>query len=491
MNQVRQTLGEIPLVDDELRLAAGEKADEDGIQQQVPIQKLVTSDGTYATQSAFNTASISKKGEARPPLRQYMMDGDFFIGAALGTTLAKLALRYMSLTPDGKKQNRFCSEAMLIMASILHLGKSGLAVKNMTNDDADRLYLCLQVLSDKSPVIVKIFNENCRCALSIMLAAKAEEEASTQKAKEKPGSVIHADEPISFLQLSSSRGAGDLGGTENVFELSLNQAVVGRRDGICSGLGGGESTPGLSKLNKVTQLTGFSDPVYAEAYVHVNQYDIVLDVLIVNQTGDTLQNCTLELATLGDLKLVEKPQPVVLAPHDFCNIKANVKVASTENGIIFGNIVYDVSGAASDRNVVVLNDIHIDIMDYIVPASCNDTEFRQMWAEFEWENKVSVNTNLTDLHEYLRHLISSTNMKCLTPEKALSGQCGFMAANMYARSIFGENALANLSIEKPFNKPDAPVTGHIRIRAKSQGMALSLGDKINMTQKGPHKTCGA
>lgn len=59
--------------------------------------------------------------------------------------------------------------------------------------------------------------------------------------------------------------------------------------------------------------------------------------------GDTLQNCTLELATLGDLKLVEKPQPVVLAPHDFCNIKASVKVASTENGIIFGNIVYDVS----------------------------------------------------------------------------------------------------------------------------------------------------
>lgn len=52
--------------------------------------------------------------------------------------------------------------------------------------------------------------------------------------------------------------------------------------------------------------------------------------------------------------------------------------------------------------------------------------------------------------------------------QALCGQCGFISANMYARSIFGENALANLSIEKPFNKPDAPVTGHIRIRAKSQ-----------------------
>lgn len=58
----------------------------------------------------------------------------------------------------------------------------------------------------------------------------------------------------------------------------------------------------------------------------------------LNLADDTLQNCTLELATLGDLKLVERPHPVVLAPHDFCNIKANVKVSSTENGIIFGNI---------------------------------------------------------------------------------------------------------------------------------------------------------
>merc|ERR1719399_198350 len=74
-------------------------------------------------------------------------------------------------------------------------------------------------------------------------------------------------------------------------------------------------------------------------------------------------------------------------------------------------------------------------------------------------------------------------MKCLTPDKALSGECGFMAANLYAKSIFGEDALANVSLEKNPAKPDAPVTGHIRIRAKSQGMALSLGDKINTSQK--------
>ena len=52
-------------------------------------------------------------------------------------------------------------------------------------------------------------------------------------------------------------------------------------------------------MSQVIQLTGFSDPVYAEAYVIVNQYDIALDVLVVNQTSDTLQGLTLELATLG------------------------------------------------------------------------------------------------------------------------------------------------------------------------------------------------
>lgn len=475
MNRIRAALGELPLLEAENKRQAGEKSSEDENAQTSPAQ-LVTSDGTYATQSAFSAASAHKKEEKRPALVQYMMEGDFFIGASLATTLAKLALRYKSLENDLQKSNRMQAEAMFVMSSVLQLGRSGLPTKAMTHDDAERISLCLRSLACPMPLVQTVFTEGCREALGRMLAAKAEEDSQNQKAKEKPGSVVQVDDAIQFLQLS--RGSDLTGGSGDVFEQSLSAAVAGRP-------GAGGDAPAPSALSKVTQLTGFSDPVYAEALVHVNQYDIVLDVLIVNQTEDTLQNCTLELATMGDLKLVERPQPIVLAPRDFASIKANVKVASTENGIIFGNIVYDVSGAGSDRSVVVLNDIHIDIMDYIVPATCTDAEFRQMWAEFEWENKVSVNTTLSDLREYLAHLLKSTNMRCLTPEKALSGQCGFMAANMYAKSIFGEDALANMSIEKPLNKPDAPVVGHIRIRAKSQGMALSLGDKINSTQKGP------
>jgi hypothetical protein len=61
-----------------------------------------------------------------------------------------------------------------------------------------------------------------------------------------------------------------------------------------------------------------------------------------------------------------------------------------------------------------------------------------------------------------------------------------LTANLYCKSLFGEAALANLSIELvegiSEEKPKV-LTGHIRIRAKSQGMALSLGDKIGAAQK--------
>jgi len=492
-------LGELPIVEDEIRKTSGEEAmeDESVVQAQTAkVQPVVTADGTYATQSAFSSGDGKSRGGTgggtggsgkepeRPPLRKYLMEGDFFIGAAIGTTLTKLALKYEQHAGKGSKQsNRFYAESMLVLSSILHLGRSGLPAKAITEDDFERIALCLRILAN-NPAMDKVTDfvrEEGRKALTEMLEGQSEnladdllnKGASVRSKKGEVSTAVQADSAVAFSALSKSNDVNESG---HMLDLVLSQALGTAKD----------SNPtdfSSTKLSKITQLTGFSDPIYAEAYVNVNQYDIVLDVLMVNQTADTLQSVSLELATLGDLKLVEKPQPLVLAPFDFCNIKANVKVTSTENGIIFGNIVYDVTGAASDRNVVILNDIHIDIMDYIVPAYCSDTEFRQMWAEFEWENKVVVNTNITDLREYLAALLGATNMRSLTPDKALSGECGFMAANLYARSIFGEDALANVSLEKNPSKADAVVTGHIRIRAKSQGMALSLGDKINNSQK--------
>lgn len=58
----------------------------------------------------------------------------------------------------------------------------------------------------------------------------------------------------------------------------------------------------------------------------------------------------------------------------------------------------------------------------------------------------------------------------------------FLAANLYARSVFGEDALVNVSVEKK-EDGDGKIAGYIRIRSKTQGIALSLGDRITSVQR--------
>eukprot|EP00553_Chaetoceros_curvisetus_P015723 CAMPEP_0204643098 /NCGR_PEP_ID=MMETSP0718-20130828/431_1 /ASSEMBLY_ACC=CAM_ASM_000674 /TAXON_ID=230516 /ORGANISM="Chaetoceros curvisetus" /LENGTH=126 /DNA_ID=CAMNT_0051664163 /DNA_START=171 /DNA_END=551 /DNA_ORIENTATION=+ len=121
-------------------------------------------------------------------------------------------------------------------------------------------------------------------------------------------------------------------------------------------------------------------------------------------------------------------------------------------------------------------------MDYIRPATCTNEVFRSMWAEFEWENKVAITTTITGLKEFLDHIVKSTNMKCLTPYDD-SQKGTFLAANLYARSVFGEDALVNVSVEKKEDNA-GELAGYIRIRSKTQGIALSLGDRITTVQRG-------
>lgn len=168
---------------------------------------------------------IAKK-EERPPLRQYLLDGDFFIGATLATTLTKLALKYVELEGDTAKQNRLCASIMLTLSAILHVGRSGFPTKPITNDDADRIFICLRTLSERSTEIVDIFKLLCRDALAKMLDAHQAEEQQSQKDKQTKTAKIQADDPIVFSQLSNGK-ENILG--ENVFESSLNQALAGTK----------------------------------------------------------------------------------------------------------------------------------------------------------------------------------------------------------------------------------------------------------------------
>lgn len=473
---IKQCLGDLPFysVSEE-----GDASDSSKKAQQVSSgtvssrKPVVLADGTYATQSAasettFSPPTLVQGSLASGNLRSLLLTGDFFLGAVVACTLTKLVLRLEEVQPSRVEVNKVSTQALLIMVSMLQLGLSSFLQHPIDSDSYDRIVLCIRLLCNPGDEIRNIWLQACRQSFAQMLADKQLRETEELRAK---AQISHAqpDDLIDFYHLKSRKGMSQLE-LEDEVQDDLKRATG-------EFVNDGDDT---NKLNRILQLTGFSDPVYAEAYVTVHHYDIVLDVTIINRTTSTLQNLCLELATMGDLKLVERPQNYTLAPESSKQIKANIKVSSTETGVIFGNIVYETSNV-HERTVVVLNDIHIDIMDYISPAVCSDAAFRTMWAEFEWENKVAVNTVIENEKEFLDHIIKSTNMRCLTTPSALDGECGFLAANLYAKSVFGEDALVNLSVEK---QNDGKLSGFIRIRSKTQGIALSLGDKITLKQKG-------
>jgi vesicle coat complex subunit len=55
----------------------------------------------------------------------------------------------------------------------------------------------------------------------------------------------------------------------------------------------------------------------------------------------------------------------------------SIKVSSTETGVIFGSILWESPNMS--ESCVILNDIHIDIMDYIKPAYCTEAQVYQVY----------------------------------------------------------------------------------------------------------------
>ncbi|KAI0866318.1 Coatomer, beta subunit [Xylaria cubensis] len=478
--KIRASLGEIPILASEQRLLDNVDGQE---QEQLngqskPAQpsgsRRVLSDGTYATETALTSASATAarleavKAAQKPPLRQLILDGDYYLATVLSATLTKLVMRHSEISSDKARTNALKAEAMLIMISIIRVGQSQFVKAPIEEDSVDRIMSCVRSLAEfaNNKSLESVFLDDTRKAFRAMVQVE-EKKRAAKEAFEKAKTAIQVDDVVQIRQLSKkNHGEG-----ADEIELDLERATGG--EGAAEDL--------TSKLSRVVQLTGFSDPVYAEAYVKVHQFDIVLDVLLVNQTTETLQNLSVEFATLGDLKVVERPTTQNLGPHDFHNVQCTIKVSSTDTGVIFGNVVYD-GAHSTDTNVVILNDLHVDIMDYIQPATCTETQFRTMWTEFEWENKVNINSKAKTLREFLEQLMACTNMNCLTPEASMKGDCQFLSANLYARSVFGEDALANLSIEK--EGEDGPITGFVRIRSRSQGLALSLGSLKGLNKIG-------
>ncbi|KAJ6230003.1 coatomer subunit beta [Anaeramoeba flamelloides] len=453
---------------------------------------VMSTDQTNSSRQPSNELEISKeqKTEIMSNISLCLIRGKFFLYSILCTTITKLALRFSELKKEENVLvNKFIANSMLLIISIYKVGKLARMKKKIDSDTETRIFTCLKVLGDPDSEISEIWLSECRNSLTTIIKEKREYSIKKRKneglyqdnktkSKKKVGDVINISQ-LHSNNLENDRILKMEDSEEDLKNLIASEVDLNKEDDDDDD---NENSSGSSiffgkkdGLNQIYQLTGFSDPVYAEAVMIVNGFDIYIDALIKNQTSYTLQNLSLELFTLGGLKLIQRQQSYSIGPLGQKTIRTTLKVSSTETGMIFGNITYDVSGTTNQTNCIVLNDISINVLNYLLPSDTSEIRFRKMWADFTWENRISISRENTNFKEYIEFLSKKTNMKSLVPYSEEDEEAGFFSTNMYAKSIFGEEVVANVNLAKTMENN---ITGHFKIRSQTQGLALALGELL-------------
>ena len=445
----------------------------------ITTKTVVLADGTYASKAVVVSANTSA-GLGTSHLRNIVRSGDALLCNVVGIVLAKLFVRSSGRNVSTQMRN----EILFALTCLIRIVNRAVAHGEQASA---RLMHALRVVAETDNkalhkiALTEWASDACRSSLLELLKADAslrDIQRSSKSGKFAP--TCAPSDRIEFRQLRERMEAGgNLGGVlEDVVEWVPGGVV---RTGFT---GGDKENVFTERLSKATPMTGLSDAVYVEGFLRLHSFDLILELTIVNRTAETLQNILVELCTNGELKVVEKPQAVTLAPGESVRTFGTIKVSSTESALIFGYATFDRKSSLGAKEWLVLNEVRADVLDYIQPnCVVKESSFKSMWQEFEWENKIIVSTSLTQPNAFINLITKHTNL-CLVGSKeritAMLKSSQFVALNMYAKSIFGEDALANVSLER---SESGHLAGSIRIRARTQGIALSLGDKISHVQR--------
>ena len=434
-----------------------------------------------------------------------MLDGKFECSGVLADALCKLMIRLNQCKIDQNQLVALRTRVLLMLTSILRLGGSKYVSQPIDRDSAERIALCIQILiNDGSDNIVVSDLEKALTVESENAFNSIQKKNGSEK-NHLVGEEVKIDDSINFKLLFDQKKnkksviSASISSDE-ALNLVLNDQINNNNT---------NDAAKRANLNRVVQLTGFSDAIYAETYVQMSGKEVLLDLLLVNQTEETLQNVSIDLVCAGDLKLMEKPAQLTLPAYSFSACKAIFKVTATNHGQIFGCISYLTGSSGQESESVILSEIKIDVLEYVKAAHLDETLFRDTWVLLEWENKISIKVQRAgELKSFLEYLLKEGNLTCITPNVFIKDDTegadeklpAFLACNLYAKSIFGkqslrlmkniiyiilsffyvcvdEEILANLCLE--INSKTKLITGHLRLRSKTQGLAVAYGDKLN------------
>jgi len=434
LETLKEIIGGLPIVP----IVKGNIAKEEQKKEE-PVTKakkktktVVLPDGTYATQVIEEAEPVHKKSEeVKKPeamnshLRNLLLaKEDSFLAAVLGVALAKLTLR---LRGNVKLYNEWVIYVLMAICSILKIpGKQG----EMEADNKGRLLSAIKVLAEHNELEQDLFL-SCGDFMSSevkkkMDLEKKESELKSPVKKEEEELKKYktgAEEIISFRQLKGAQSSAD-------YELEENDRQPLPLEDFME-----EDTKATAAKTLVYQLTGYTDPVYVEAFIENHYHSIILTLVIMNRTKKTIQNMLVETFIKEEIKTSDRPQPFNLGPMQVKTLKILYKVDKTEDGSLFGYITYS-SSSGNVPFVIPLDYVPLSLLDSISPEKIAPKLFMKLWAELIWENKFEY-MSVGSPYEFLKTFAEKMSLAIVSPVTEFDKTSSLLSANLFGKTKFG------------------------------------------------------
>ena len=373
---------------------------------------IINQDGTYSTK---------QNNQSGKTFKTLLSEGDSFLSLILISTLVKLKLKGASL-----------SNINNIMDKIL-------SFKGVEKNAIDICKLWIK-LSENSNLI-NLLNDSTNNSLNNRISNLLNNSNKSNK------SIIPATKPLHFEVLYNTVEPSQI---EEIKTITL----------------------------PIIQLTGPSDSLYVETKCTLRKFDRIYHFTLYNRTESTLTNILFEFTTIGSVSILQRNDVISITPWGSSSFDLPVMISSGSCGTLFGAVSFDFAGASgSDHQLLPLAPIDINPFYCFEPTKISESQFRTKWAESVWERKIDICINNKDLISYINKLANDYKFEIITPKNQLeitSKNAGFIAANLFTKSLFDEEVEMNVSAKIENEK----IIGFIRIRSPDMQLAFLFGKLI-------------
>lgn len=234
-----------------------------------------------------------------------------------------------------------------------------------------------------------------------------------------------------------------------------------------------------SKYKNLIQLTGYSDPIYAEAFVCFNKHNIDLEIYLLNRTESVLKNININFYSIltedtsaTNLRLMDKLKTSYIRREESIILHKTLQYNAAKEFKLFAEISYQ-NNAGIIMGYMKTNEISFNILDFLEKKKCEGNKFREIWEDCDWENKVKICVK-GDLDCFLKEMESVFSVG--TVEELSVRTQRFNTFCFYSRFSLGKDLLMNVCVEVGEGK----VVGDVRLRSQNKGVVFLVGKHVRM-----------